>query len=70
MNKDKNKFDVLAVSCDRAFVVDPEKVEDFKNSKPNPEVRQQIEEMAGKFKVNNLAEEGPVLKKTRRPNKK
>ena len=29
-----------------------------------------MEGMAEKFRVNNLTEEGPVLKKTRRPNKK
>lgn len=67
---DEKKFDVLAVPCDGAFVVAPEKVEEFKNLKPNPEVRQQMEGMAEKFRVNNLTEEGPVLKKTRRPNKK
>ena len=69
-SSDEKKFDVLAVPCDRAFVVAPEKVEEFKNLKPNPEVRQQMEGMAEKFRVNNLTEEGPVLKKTRRPNKK
>lgn len=60
---EKQKFDVLAVPCDRAFVVAPEKAEEFKNAKPNPEARQQMEEMAKKFKVNNLVEEGPTLVK-------
>jgi len=35
----KQKFDVLAVPCNRAFVVAKEKTEAFKNSKPNLETR-------------------------------
>lgn len=67
---EEKKFEVLAVPCDRVFVVAPEKVEEFKNLKLDHEVRQKMEEMAEKFRVNNLEQEGPVLKKTRRPNKK
>lgn len=63
---EQHTFDVLAVPCDRAFVVVPEKVEEFKNSKSNPEIIEQTEEMAEEFRTNNL---GPVLKKTRKPNK-
>ena len=63
---EQHTFDVLAVPCDRAFVVAPEKVEEFKNSKSNPEIIEQTEEMAEEFRTNNL---GPVLKKTRKPNK-
>jgi len=65
--QEKQRFDILAVPSDRAFVVAPEKAEEFKNQKPNPEVREQMEELAEKFRVNNLVEEGPVLKKTRKP---
>ena len=65
----EKKFDVLAVPCDRTFVVAPEQVEEFKNLKPNAEVRQQTEEMAEEFRVNNITGKGPVLEKTR-PNKK
>lgn len=65
-NKERKQFDVLAVPCDRAFVVSPEKVEEFKNSRPNRGVRQQNEEMVNKLRINNLVEEGPVLKKTRK----
>lgn len=63
---EQHTFDVLTVPCDRAFVVAPEKVEEFKNSKSNPEIIEQTEEMAEEFRTNNL---GPVLKKTRKPNK-
>lgn len=74
MHKDSSivekQFDVLAVPFDGAFVVSKEKAEEFKNAKPNPEVRQQMEEMTEKFRVNNLVEEGTVLKKTISPNKK
>lgn len=61
--EDKQNFEVLAVPCDRAFVVSPEKTEEFLNSKPNLEIRKQQEEMAKLFKVNNLVDEGPILKK-------
>ena len=66
---EERRFDVLAVPCDRAFVVSQEKSEEFKNVKPDPVVRQQIEEITEKFRVNNLTEEGPILKKTRKSNK-
>ena len=71
--KEKQKFDVLAVPCDRTFVVSPDKTEAFLNVKPNPEIRRQQEEMVKrlniKLNINNLVEEGPVLKKTRKPNR-
>lgn len=66
----KHDFDVLAVPCDRAFVVSPDKTEAFLNVKPNPEIRQQQEEMAKIFEVNNLVNDGPILKKVRKPDKK
>ena len=66
---EERQFDVLAVPCDRAFIVSPEKAEEFKNLKPDPVVRQQMEEMAERFRVNNLNDEGPVLKKKRKFNK-
>lgn len=66
----KQKFDVLAVPCSRAFVVATEKTEEFRNLKPNPDVRNQIEEKIEKFRVNNLVEKGPVLKKVRKHNEK
>lgn len=70
LNEDKQTFDVMAVPCDRVFVVSPDKTEAFLSVKPNPEIRQQQKEMAETFRINNLVEEGPVLKKTRKPNKK
>ena len=66
---EERQFDILAVPCDRAFVVSQEKAEEFKNLKLDPAVRQQMEEMAERFRVNNLTEEGPVLRKTRKLNK-
>ena len=67
--KEKQKFDVLAVTCDRPFVVSPDKTEAFLNVKQNPEIRRQQEEMVKRLNINNLVEEGPVLKKTRKPNR-
>ena len=67
--KEKQKFDVLAVTCDRTFVVSPDKTEAFLNVKQNPEIRRQQEEMVKRLNINNLVEEGPVLKKTRKPNR-
>lgn len=61
-NNDKQQFEVYAVPYRRPFVVSRDKVEDFKNQKPNPETRKQIEELAERFKVNNLVE-GPVLQR-------
>ena len=39
----QEREEVYAVPCSRAFVVAPEKAEEFKNQKPNPETRKQIE---------------------------
>lgn len=64
--KGKKHITMLAVPCSRAFVVAPEKVQEFKNHKPNPDVIKKNQEMAKKFKVNNLVEKGLVLKKTRK----
>ena len=66
----ESKFDPLAVSHDRAFIVDLEQAEELKNEKLNPKIKQQIEEIADEFRVNNLVEEGKVLKKTTKSNKK
>lgn len=69
INQFKQIFDVLAIPCDRAYFVVPDKAEELINSKNSPEVRQQIEEMAETFRTNNLVKEKSVLKKTRKPNK-
>ena len=58
----QEREEVYAVPCSRAFVVAPEKAEEFKNQKPNPEIRKQIKEMAETFRVNNLTQ-GPVLQR-------
>lgn len=62
---DPKEFDVLAVPCDRAFVVASEKAEEFKNLQSSHDAIQQAEEMADTFKVNNLGEDGPRLVKKR-----
>jgi len=63
---DSQKFDVLAVPCSRAFVVRADKAEEFKNSSNTPEENAFVKEMAETFRKNNLVEEVPVLKKTRK----
>lgn len=50
----REQLTVFAVPCSRSFVIKPEKWEEFINQKPNPEIRRQMEEIAKKFKVNNL----------------
>lgn len=52
----KEEETVFAVPCSRAFVVAPEKVQEFKNHKPNPDVIKRNKEMAKKIKINNLTE--------------
>lgn len=65
--KEIQKFEALAVPCDRAFAVSSEKAEAFKNVKLDSVIRKQIEEVTEKF--NNLTEDGKVLKKTIKSNK-
>ena len=67
---EKQKFDVLAVPCSRPFVVAADKAEEFKNSTTSREDAEFVRELAEKFRVNNLVEEGPVLRKTRKPNRR
>ena len=56
------KMKVYAVPCDRKFVVSQDKAEQFKNAKPNQEIQKEIQEMAERFRVNNLTS-GPVLRR-------
>lgn len=65
---EKQKFDVLAVPCSRPFVVASDKAEEFKKQTTSPEDSAFVRDLAEKFRVNNLVEQGPVLKKTRKPN--
>lgn len=68
--KGPQRFDVLAVPCRRPFVVAADKAEEFKNLTTSPEDSAFVRELAEKFRVNNLVEEeGPVLKKTKSPEK-
>ena len=47
------RFDNMAIPNPRAFVVAHEKVQDFKNTKSNPEIVKRNEEITQKFKINN-----------------
>lgn len=60
-----NDFDVLAVPCSKAFVVAPEKVEEFKKERQNFEARKKVEEMAEKVRINNLVNDEVVLKRSK-----
>lgn len=51
-------FDMMAVPCDRAFVVAPEKAEEFINRKPNSEIRQQN---SGNLNIDNSEVECEVV---------
>ena len=59
MKKEENNFDVLAVPCNRAFVVASDKVEEFMSVKPDPEKRKEMEGMVSKL---NIRSEVPVKK--------
>lgn len=61
---EKELEEVCAVSCRKAFVVAPGKIEEFKNSRPNPQIRQEMTEMVEKFRENLIITKGPILKKT------
>ena len=69
MEEEKKEIDlideepsVFAVPCDRAWVVAPEKWEEFKNLKPDPELWKKVEEASKKLNI-KVELEGPVLKK-------
>lgn len=47
----EQKFSVMAVPCRRPFIVAKDKVEEFKNQKPNPEIKRQMEEMVQKLNI-------------------
>ncbi len=50
MKEDKQRFDVLAVPCDRAFVIAADKTEEFLNQKPDPLIRKEQAKVLQKFK--------------------
>ncbi len=62
MNNKENKFKVYVVPYGKPFIVSKEQAESFKSQKPNPEITRQIQEMAEKFKINNMTN-GPVLRR-------
>ena len=62
---EKEKFDVLATSSSKAFIIKHENVEEFKNQNRNVQNNDQILEMANHFKNNNLINNEDILKKTK-----
>ena len=69
--KGNQKFDVLAVPCNRLFIVSADKKEEFLNQKTDSETARMISEMTTKLKTNNLVDgKDIVLKKTKNSNKK
>lgn len=63
---DEQHFDVLAVSCNKAFIVARDKKDEFLAQKTDPNVIAQMRANASKLNVTNATEKGPVLVKTRR----
>ena len=59
----KPRMTVLAVPCDRTFVVASEKAEEFKNLRNSPEDREFVRKCAEKLRVNNLVNEEPAKPK-------
>ena len=49
--EEKQKFFAYTIPCDRAFVVAPEKAEEFINLKPNPELKKKIDEATSKLNI-------------------
>lgn len=60
---EKEKFDILATSSSKAFIIKHENFEEFKNQNENVQNDDQILEMATKFKNNNLINNEDILKK-------
>lgn len=72
-NQEKNYAEeptIFAVPCDKVFVVDKEKAEEFKSLKPNTELIKKREEMLKKLNIKIELEpidySGPVLRKTKK----
>ena len=62
----KQTCDVIAVPSRRPFVMAEDKTKQFKNLRNTPGESDFVRKLAETFRMNNL-EEGPVLKKTRKP---
>ena len=61
----------LAVSCDKEFVVDPERTEEFMNATPNSEIRDYNDTTVQKLNINNNnVLDRYMLKKTKKLNKR
>lgn len=64
--KQKEHIAMLTVPCSRTFVVAPEKAQEFKNHKSNPEIRRQMDECTKRFKENILVTKEEPKKRVRR----
>lgn len=67
-DKEQARFHVMAMPNSRAFIVTPDKAQDFKNTKSNPEVVKRNEELVQKLRINNLTQSERSKKKIRKPN--
>ena len=61
-NSIHQNFGVLAVPCDRAFVISVDKRDEFLSQKPNHKIRQKNEENVRVFIENNLVDKTLVKK--------
>ena len=67
--KIEQHFNVLSVSCRKAFIIDGDKKEEFLSREADPIKRETMDDIVSKLNINNLTE-GPTLVKKRVFNKK
>ena len=63
---EKQNFTVFAVPCNRVFILDPEKVEEFEKQISDPENIAFVKKCADSFRKSDLAQRGRVLKKVKK----
>lgn len=63
------RFEVLAVPCNRAFTVSAEQKEKFKSQRPDPAIRSRMEEVREALENGGLVDKSPVLRKVKKPPK-
>lgn len=63
MLEEKQEFDVLAIPINRPIIIRANKVEEFKNRKPDPELRRQMEESIKKLNITDKTSKVLTLKK-------
>jgi len=55
--EEKSMFNLLAKPINQAFVVAPDKIQEFLNEKPDPKVKERILKNAEKMKLQRLKKE-------------